>query len=80
MKQSKNVPHEERCFKCRKPNHYSRVCRSKGVHDLQEEVNEPELEDNDFFIGAINHEGGDELLVNLEDSHTVKVKLDTGHE
>ena len=37
------------------------------------------LEDNDFFIGAINHEGGDELLVNLviEDSHTVKVKLDT---
>ena len=38
------------------------------------------LEDNDFFIGAINHEGGDELLVNLviEDSHIVKVKLDTG--
>ena len=38
------------------------------------------LEDNDFFIGAINHEGGDELLVNLviEDSHTEKVKLDTG--
>ena len=32
------------------------------------------------FFGAINHEGGDELLVNLviEDSHTVKVKLDTG--
>ena len=55
--------------------------RSKGFHDLQQEVNEPELEDNDFFIGAINHEGGDELLVNLviEDSHTVKVKLDTGH-
>ena len=50
------------------------------MHDLQQEVNEPELEDNDFFIGAINHEGGDELLVNLvvEDSHTVKVKLDTG--
>ena len=50
------------------------------MHDLQQEVNEPELEDNDFFIGAINHEGGDELLVNLEDSHAVKVKLDTGHE
>ena len=33
-----------------------------------------------FFIGAINHKGGDELLVNLviEDSHSVKVKLDTG--
>ena len=33
-----------------------------------------------FFIGAINHEGGNELLVNLviEDSHTVKVQLDTG--
>ena len=47
---------------------------------MQQEVNEPELEDNDFFIGAINHEGGHELLVNLviEDSHTVKVKLDTG--
>ena len=36
--------------------------RSKGVHDLQQEVNEPKLEDNDFFIGAMNHEGGDELL------------------
>ena len=69
------------CFKCKKPNHYSRMCRSRGFHDLQQEVNEPELEDNDFFIGAINHEGGNELLVNLviEDSHTVKVKLDTGH-
>ena len=69
------------CFKCKKPNINSRMCRSKDVHDLQQEVNEPELEDNDFFIGAINHEGGDELLVaNLvvEDSHTVKVKLDTG--
>ena len=68
------------CFKCKKPNHYSRMCRSEGVHDLQQEVNEPELEDNDFFIGAINHEGGNELLVNLviEDSHTVKVKLDMG--
>ena len=33
-----------------------------------------------FFIGAINHEGGNELLVNLviEDSYTVKVKLDAG--
>ena len=68
------------CFKCKKPNHYSRMCRSKVVHEWQQEVNEPKLEDNDFFIGAINHEGGDELLVNLviEDSHTVKVKLDTG--
>ena len=49
------------------------------MHDLQQEVNEPKLEVNDFFIGAINHESGDELLVNLviEDSHTVKVKLDT---
>ena len=67
------------CFKCKKPNHYSRMRRSKGVHHLQQEVNEPELEDNDFFIGAINHEGGDELLVNLviEDSHAVKVRLDT---
>ena len=37
------------CFKCKKPNHYSRMRRSKGVHDLQQEVNEPELEDNDFF-------------------------------
>ena len=69
------------CFKGKKPNHYLRMCSSKGVHDLQQEVNEPELEDNDFFIVAINHEGRDELLVNLviEDSHTVKVKLDPGH-
>ena len=44
------------------------------MHDLQQKVIEPELVDNDFFIGAINHEGGDELLVNLviEDSHTEK--------
>ena len=71
---------EKVCFKCKKPNHYSRMCRSKVVHDLQQEVNEPKLEDNDFFMGAINHEGGDELLVNLviEDSHTVRVKLDAG--
>ena len=50
------------------------------MHDLQQKVNEPELEDSDFFIGAISHEGGDELLVNLvtENSHTVKVKFDMG--
>ena len=57
-----------------------RMCRSKSVHDVQQKVNEPELEDNDFFIGTIDHEGGDELLVDLviQDSHTVTVKLDTG--
>ena len=40
---------EKVCFKCKKPNHYSRMCRSKVVHDLQQEVNEPKLEDNDFL-------------------------------
>ena len=29
---------EKVCFKCKKPNHYSRMCRSKVVHDLQQEV------------------------------------------
>ena len=81
MKKSKNVLHEERYVLSVKTLIIIQECvRSKGVHDLQQEVNEPELEDNDFFMGAINHEGGDELLVNLviEDSHTVKVKSDTG--
>ena len=32
-------------------------------------VNEPEFEDNDFFIGVINRKGGDELLVNLVIAH-----------
>ena len=68
------------CFNFKKHNHYARMCRSKSVHDVQQKVNEPELEDNDFFIGTIDHEGRDELLVNLviQDSHTVTVKLDTG--
>ena len=44
------------------------MCSSKGVHNLQQKVNEPELEDNDFFIKAINHEGGDELLNKLRES------------
>ena len=35
------------------------------MHDLQQKVNEPELEDNDLFFGAINHKGGDQLLVIL---------------
>ena len=50
------------------------------MHDVQQKVNEPELEDNDFFISTIDHEGGDELLVNLviQDSHTMTVKLNTG--
>ena len=68
------------CFKCKKHNHYARMCRSTSVHDVQQKVNEPKLEDNDFFIGTIDHEGGAELLVDLvvQDSHTVTVKLETG--
>jgi hypothetical protein len=68
------------CFKCKKPNHYSRMCRSKVVHNIEQKINEPELEDNDFFIGIVNDGGEHELSIDLviEDVHTVKVKLDTG--
>ena len=53
-------------FKCNKPNHYSRMCRSKAVHEC------------DVFIGVVKNEGEDEVSVKLviEYSHAVKVKLD----
>ena len=78
---SKNALHAESyVLSVKKHNHYARMCRSKSVHNVLQKVNESELEDNEFFIGTIDHEGGDELLVNLviQDLHTVTVKLDTG--
>ena len=44
------------------------------MHNIEQKVNEPELGDNDFFIGTVNHGGEDELSVNLviNDYHTVK--------
>ena len=55
------------CFTCIKPNHYSRMCRSKAVHEC------------DLFIGVVKNEGEDEVSVKLviENFHSVKVKLDT---
>ena len=55
------------CFKCNKLNHYSRMCRSKAVHEC------------DLFIGVVKNEGEDEVSVKLviENFHAVKVKLDT---
>lgn len=41
------------------------MCMSKGVHKVEQKIDEPELEDNDFFIGTINHGTEDELFVNL---------------
>ena len=69
------------CFKCNKLNHYSRMCKSKTVHEV-EVPDDLNCEDGDFFIGVVNdvNQGKDEISVNLliEDSNTIKVKLDTG--
>ena len=41
------------CFKCNKPNHYQRMCRSKAVHEC------------DLFIRVVKNEGEDEVSVSL---------------
>mgnify|MGYP002803655515 FL=1 len=33
---------EKVCFKCKKAIHYSRMCRSKVVHNTEQKINEPE--------------------------------------
>ena len=57
------------------------MCKSKTVHDV-EVPDDLNCEDGDFFIGVVNDvkQGKDEISVNLliEDSNTIKVKLDTG--
>ena len=69
------------CFKCNKLNHYSRMCKSKTVHEV-EVPDDLNCEDGDFFIGVVNdvNQEKDEISVNLsiEDSNSIKVKLDTG--
>ena len=69
------------CFMCTKCNHYSRMCRSKTVHEV-EALNNSSYEDGDFFIGVVNDVSdiNDEISVQLlvEESDSVKVKLDTG--
>ena len=67
------------CFKCNKPNH-SRMClRSEAVHECDEVIHKSNFEDGDLFIGVVKNEGNDEVSVKLviENSHSVKVKLDT---
>ena len=66
------------CFKCNKPNQYSRMCRSKAVH-VCDKVIESNFEDGDLSIGVVKNEGNDEVSVKLviDNSHAVKVKLDT---
>ena len=54
------------CFKCTKFNHYSRMCRSKTVHEV-EALNNSSYEDGDFFIGVVNDVSdiNDEISVQL---------------
>ena len=71
------------CFKCKKCNHYSRMCRSKTVHEV-EASNNSSYEDGDFFIRVVNEVSdiNDEISMQLfiEGSDLIKVKLDTGAE
>jgi hypothetical protein len=66
------------CFKCTKCNHYSRMCRSKTVHEV-EDLNNSSYEDGDFFIGVVNDVSyiNDEISVQLlvEESDSIKVNL-----
>lgn len=81
------------CHKCEKPNHYSKMCKTretkeKNVHSHEVEVstrNRSDSESDDsFFIGAIHDQVQDEdkewttsLKINSKD---VKFKIDTGAE
>jgi sRNA-binding carbon storage regulator CsrA len=57
------------------------MCRSKTVHEV-EALNNSSYEDGDFFIGVVKDASdiNDEISVQLlvEESDSVKVKLDTG--
>jgi hypothetical protein len=54
------------CFKWKKFNHYSRMCRSKTVHEV-EASNNSSYEDGDIFIGVVNEvsDTNDEISVQL---------------
>ena len=66
------------CFKCKKFNHYSQMCRSKTVHEV-ETSNKLSYEDGDFFIGVVNEvsdtKGEISVQLLVEGSDSIKVKL-----
>ena len=53
------------------------MCRSKAVHECDELINESNFEDGDLFIGAGKNEGKVSVKLVIENSHSVKAKLDT---
>ncbi|CAB4004151.1 Transposon Ty3-I Gag-Pol [Paramuricea clavata] len=77
------------CHKCKKPNHYSRMCRTrtneKNVHSHEAEAStrNSDSESNDsFFIGAIHaQDENKEWTTSLKVNNTnVMFKIDTGAE
>jgi hypothetical protein len=54
------------CFKCKQFNHYSQICRSKTVHEV-EASNNSSYKDGDFFIEVVNgvSDTNDEISVQL---------------
>ena len=77
------------CHKCKKPNHYSRMCRTrtneKNVHSHEAEAStrNSDSESNDsFFIGAIHaQDENKEWTTSLKVNNTnVMLKIDTGAE
>lgn len=62
------------CIKCKKHNHFAKVCRSRKEVNMVCEVNEDDNE-NDFFIGHVGNEILQEFTVN---NKKLLIKMDTG--
>lgn len=69
------------CRKCGKMNHYQRVCRSKTVHDVENE--QCEEENSDFYVDTVNRSFShyDQAFATLHvgpKKIPIRFKIDTG--
>ncbi|XP_062596544.1 uncharacterized protein LOC134257995 [Saccostrea cucullata] len=75
------------CYKCKKSNHFQKICKSKGftkrrVYNLQEGSSDSECEDYNYFVGAVNKKT--EISDNSSftsfkvQGKTIKFKIHTG--
>lgn len=69
----------QECRKCKRKGHYAKMCKTRNIHDVQEENEETA----DFYVHTVSTSRPDQLFVNIllgvSDHNTeVRCKVDTG--